>query len=74
MALPNRDEHDLSIGKLKMALEPRISAPGKARRAASKGKPRRAAVAKATAKSTAKSPAKAPSKSAPRKATGKAPI
>jgi superfamily II DNA/RNA helicase len=74
MALPNRDEHDLSIGKLKMALEPRTSAPGKARRAASKGKPRRAAVAKATAKSTAKSPAKAPSKSAPRKATGKAPI
>ena len=73
MALPNRDEHDLSIGKLKMALEPRTSAPGKARRAASKGKPRRAAVAKATAKSTAKSPAKAPSKSAPRKATGKAP-
>jgi superfamily II DNA/RNA helicase len=74
MALPNRDEHDLSIGKLKMALEPRTSAPGKARRAASKGKPRRAAVAKATAKSTAKSPAKAPSKSAPRKATGKAPV
>ena len=73
MALPNRDEHDLSIGKLKMALEPRTSAPGKARRAASKGKPRRAVVAKATAKSTAKSPAKAPSKSAPRKATGKAP-
>ena len=73
MALPNRDEHDLSIGKLKMALEPRTSAPGKARRAASKGKPRRAAVAKATAKSTAKSPAKTPSKSAPRKATGKAP-
>jgi superfamily II DNA/RNA helicase len=67
MALPNRDEHDLSIGKLKMALEPRTSAPGKARRAASKGKPRRAAVAKATAKSTAKSPAK----SAPRKATTK---
>ncbi|MTA86090.1 MAG: hypothetical protein F2555_04915, partial [Actinobacteria bacterium] len=50
-----------------MALEPRISAPGKARRAASKGKPRRAAVAKATAKSTAKSPAK----SAPRKAATK---
>jgi superfamily II DNA/RNA helicase len=74
MALPNRDEHDLSIGKLKMALEPRTTAPGKARRAASKGKPRRAAVAKATAKSTAKSPAKAPSKSAPRKATGKAPV
>ena len=73
MALPNRDEHDLSIGKLKMALEPRTSAPGKARRAASKGKPRRAVVAKATAKSTAKSPAKAPSKSAPRKATSKAP-
>jgi superfamily II DNA/RNA helicase len=73
MALPNRDEHDLSIGKLNMALEPRTSAPGKARRAASKGKPRRAVVAKATAKSTAKSPAKAPSKSAPRKATGKAP-
>ncbi len=73
MALPNRDEHDLSIRKLKMALEPRTSAPGKARRAASKGKPRRAVVAKATAKSTAKSPAKAPSKSAPRKATGKAP-
>ena len=73
MALPNRDEHDLSIGKLKMALELRTSAPGKARRAASKGKPRRAVVAKATAKSTAKSPAKAPSKSAPRKATSKAP-
>jgi len=56
-----------------MALEPRISAPGKARRAASKGKPRRAAVAKATAKSSAKPASKsAPaarttSKAAPRK-------
>ena len=56
-----------------MALEPRTSAPGKARRAASKGKPRRAAVAKATAKSSAKPASKsAPaarttSKAAPRK-------
>jgi superfamily II DNA/RNA helicase len=70
MALPNRDEHDLSIGKLKMALEPRTSAPGKARRAASKGKPRRAVVAKATAKSTAKSPAKAPRKATTKKSSG----
>ena len=60
-----------------MALEPRTSAPGKARRAASKGKPRRAAVAKASAKSTAKPAAKsAPaarttSKAAPRKAVTK---
>jgi len=56
-----------------MALEPRTSAPGKARRAASKGKPRRAAVAKATAKSSTKPASKsAPaarttSKAAPRK-------
>jgi superfamily II DNA/RNA helicase len=60
-----------------MALEPRTSAPGKARRAASKGKPRRAAVAKASAKSTAKPATKsAPaarttSKAAPRKAVTK---
>ncbi|CAB4561694.1 MAG: DEAD/DEAH box helicase [Actinobacteria bacterium] len=52
-----------------MALEPRTSAPGKARRAASKGKPRRAAVAKATAKSTAKSPAKAPRKATTKKSS-----
>ena len=61
-----------------MALEPRTSAPGKARRAASKGKPRRAAVAKATAKSSAKPASKsAPaarttSKAAPRTSTSKA--
>jgi superfamily II DNA/RNA helicase len=74
MALPNRDEHDLSIGKLKMALEPRTSAPGKARRAASKGKPRRAAVAKATAKAKTKSAlaARTTSKAAPRTSTSKA--
>jgi superfamily II DNA/RNA helicase len=62
-----------------MALEPRTTAPGKARRAASKGKPRRAAVAKATAKSSAKPTSKsAPaarttSKAAPRTSTSKAP-
>jgi superfamily II DNA/RNA helicase len=74
MALPNRDEHDLSIGKLKMALQPRTSAPGKARRAASKGKPRRAAVAKATAKAKTKSApaARTTSKAAPRTSTSKA--
>jgi superfamily II DNA/RNA helicase len=61
-----------------MALEPRTTAPGKARRAASKGKPRRAAVAKATAKSSAKPTSKsAPaarttSKAAPRTSTSKA--
>ena len=57
-----------------MALEPRTSAPGKARRAASKGKPRRAAVAKASAKSTSKSApaARTTSKAAPRNSTSKA--
>jgi superfamily II DNA/RNA helicase len=61
-----------------MALEPRTTAPGKARRAASKGKPRRAAVAKATAKSSAKptsksaSAARTTSKAAPRTSTSKA--
>jgi superfamily II DNA/RNA helicase len=57
-----------------MALEPRTSAPGKARRAASKGKPRRAAVAKATAKAKTKSApaARTTSKVAPRTSTSKA--
>ncbi len=57
-----------------MALEPRTSAPGKARRAASKGKPRRAAVAKASAKAKTKSApaARTTSKAAPRTSAGKA--
>ena len=50
-----------------MALETRTSAPGKARRAASKGKPRRAAAAKATKK--AAPAARTTPKAAPRKST-----
>ncbi|MFM1951846.1 MAG: hypothetical protein RJA33_640 [Actinomycetota bacterium] len=50
-----------------MALETRTSAPGKARRAASKGKPRRAAAAKATKK--AAPAARTTPKASPRKST-----
>jgi superfamily II DNA/RNA helicase len=49
-AFPNRDALDLSIGNLIMTLQKRTTAPGKARREASKGKPRRAVVAKAAKK------------------------
>jgi superfamily II DNA/RNA helicase len=62
--LPNRDALDLSIGNLIMTLQKRTTAPGKARRAASKGKPRRAVVAKA-AKKAAPAP-RTTAKAAPR--------